>query len=66
MDKIGFCLCLVGLGGLAESYGEHKAFAISLILIIAGSLLILAGDMKNDIQNYKRSNNDHSRPYFLP
>lgn len=56
LDKIGFVLLLLGFGGMAEAYGFNKSFAISLTLVIAGGLLIFAGDMSNDIQTYKRNN----------
>ena len=64
-DKIGFALVLIGLGGMAEAYGFNKSLAISLSMIIAGGAMILIGDIKNDTENYKRSNTCDSRPYFL-
>lgn len=69
MDKIGFAMELIGLGGLAEAYGNPKALSIALILIIVGGILIAIGDTKNDIKNYKRNRNSDSnvldRLYFL-
>ena len=69
LDKIGFGLCLVGLGGMAEAYGFNKSLAISLTMVIVGGLMIWVGDMSNDIKNYKRNNNADSnildRLYFL-
>ena len=66
-SKIGFCLCLIGLGGMAEAYGFNKSFAASLSLIIIGALLILVGDMKHDTENYRRTDNGNvlDRLYFL-
>lgn len=66
MDKAGFALTLIGLGGLAEAYGNGRQLSISLILVICGALLVFFGDLKNDTQNYKRSRNTNNRPYFLP
>ena len=67
MDKAGFILCLIGAGGMAEAYGFNKSFSISLTLIIIGGLLIFAGDMKHDTENFKRSDNCNvlDRLYFL-
>lgn len=69
LDKIGFGLCLIGIGGMAESYGLNKSLAISLVLIITGGILIFVGDMANDTENYRRSNSDNGnvldRLYFL-
>ena len=69
MSKVGFALGLIGLGGLAESYGNHKAFEISLILIILSAILIGIGDLSNDIKTYKRNNTADSnvldRLFFL-
>ena len=68
MDKAGFVLTLLGLGGMAESYGLNKSFAISLTMIIVGALMILVGDMSNDIKTYKRNSADSNvldRLYFL-
>ena len=67
LSKIGFCLDLIGLAGMAEAYGFNKSFSISLTLIIIGSLMIFAGDMKHDAENYKRNSNSNvlDRLYFL-
>lgn len=67
MNKIGFAMCLIGCGGMAEAYGNGRELSISLILIIAGALLIWIGDMKDDIENAKRTNNSNvlDRLYFL-
>lgn len=67
--KIGFAMTLIGVGGMAEAYGFNKSLAISLTLVIVGGLMIFAGDMSDDIKNYKRINrcNDNvlDRLYFL-
>ena len=60
LDKLGFGLCLIGLGGAAESYGLNKSLAISLTLIIAGAILIFVGDLSDDIKTYKRNNRSDS------
>lgn len=68
IDKIGFVLCLIGAGGMAESYGLNKSLAISLLMIIAGGLMIFVGEMVNDKENYSRANSDSNvldRLYFL-
>ena len=69
LDKVGFGILLVGIGGMAEAYGFNKSFAISLTLIIIGGLMIAIGDISNDIKNYKRFNRSDSnvldRLYFL-
>ena len=69
LDKVGFAIVLIGMGGMAEAYGFNKSFAISLTLIMLGGLMIFVGDMSNDIKNYKRNNNADSnildRLYFL-
>ena len=69
MDKIGFAIVLIALGGLAEAYGNAKSLSIALILVIVGGILIAIGDAKNDIKNYKRNNRSDSnvldRLYFL-
>ena len=69
LSKIGFALCLLGLGGLAESYGLNKSMAISLTLIIIGGLAIGIGDMYEDVKNAKRTDNSRSncldRLYYL-
>ena len=69
MDKAGFALCLIGLGGLAESYGLNKSMAFSLAIIIVGGILIAIGDMSSDFKNNKRDSNDNAnvldRLYFL-
>ena len=68
LDKIGFVLCLLGFGGMAEAYGFNKSFAISLTLIIVGALMVGIGDVSNDIKTYKRNSADSNvlnRLYFL-
>lgn len=68
LDKIGFALCLIGAGGMAESYGLNKSLTISLLMIIAGGLMIFVGEMVNDKENYRRANSDSNvldRLYFL-
>ena len=69
LDKIGFVLCLIGTGGMAESYGLNKSLSISLAMIMLGGLMIFVGDMANDKENYRRANSDNGnildRLYFL-
>lgn len=69
LDKVGFAIVLIGMGGMAEAYGFNKSFAISLTLIILGGLTIFVGDMSNDIKTYKRNNANDSnvldRLFFL-
>lgn len=68
LDKIGFAICLIGIGGMAESYGLNRSFSISLIMIIVGGLLIFVGDMANDKENHRRANSSSNvldRLYFL-
>ena len=67
ISSIGFVMCLIGAGGMAEAYGFNKSLAISLTLIIIGGLLIFVGDMKHDTENFKRSDNSNvlDRLYFL-
>ena len=69
MDKAGFAIVLLGMGGMAEAYGFNKSFAISLVLIVTGALLIFVGDMSNDIKNHKRHSGNNAnvldRLYYL-
>ena len=69
LSSAGFVLCLIGLGGLAESYGVNKSMAVSLTLIIIGGLAIGIGDMYEDVKSAKRTDNTRSncldRLYFL-
>ena len=65
MDKIGFILCLFGAGGMAEAYGFNRSFVISLLMLIIGGLLIAKGE-KREEKDYKRSNSDPNRLYYLP
>jgi len=69
MEKIGFVLCLLGFGGMAEAYGFNKSFSISLTMVIVGGLMIYVGDISNDIKTFKRNNRCDSnvldRLYFL-
>lgn len=69
LDKVGFAIVLIGMGGMAEAYGFNKSFAISLTLIMLGGLMIFVGDMSNDIKTYKRNNANDSnvldRLFFL-
>lgn len=67
MDKIGFALCLIGCGGLAEAYGNGKQLSLSLIFLIIGGILIAIGDIRNDVKNYKRDYHANvlDRLYFL-
>lgn len=69
MDKAGFAIVLLGMGGMAEAYGFNKSFAISLTMIIVGSIMVGIGDMSNDIKNHKRHSGNNAnvldRLYYL-
>lgn len=71
LDKIGFTLCLIGTAGIAEAYGFNRSLSISLVLIIIGCLMVAAGEVRNDAEKAKRSDNGHhsgnvlDRLYFL-
>lgn len=69
LSNAGFIALLIGFGGLAESYGFNKSFAVSLTLIIIGALAIGIGDMYEDVKRAKRTDNSRSnclnRLYFL-
>lgn len=67
MDKIGFGFALIGLGGLAESYGNVRQALISIALITIGSALIYTRVCKNEKKDSKRISNSNvlDRLYFL-
>lgn len=71
IDKIGFTLALIGLGGLPETYERPDKMALALGLIIIGSVLIFIGDSYRDVKKRNNRSNQHnidrdgSRPYFL-
>lgn len=65
MSKVGFCMALIGVGGLAEAYGNTKELWISLLLIGAGAVLMRMRNEK-DIDNRTGSDNILDRLHFLP
>ena len=69
MEKIGFVLCLISCGGIAEAYGNGKQLSLGLAMFIAGALLIAIGDLRHDIENNKQNHNCDSnilnRLHFL-
>lgn len=56
MEKIGFAMILVGLGGLGEAYDNVKQIIISLFLIGLGALLMRIGYEKNGDRHPDRGN----------
>lgn len=66
MDKAGFILALIGVGGLSESYGNTRATIISIAMVLIGSGLIYIGIKGNEKNNNKCSDsNVLDRLYFL-
>lgn len=66
MNKIGYAIALIGLGGLPETYGHIDKMVIALSLIIIGGLLLYIGENNekwNDHSHIKY--HDGSRPYYL-
>lgn len=66
MNKIGYAIALIGLGGLPETYGHIDKMVIALSLIIIGGLLLYIGEKNekgNDHSHIKY--HDGSRPYYL-
>lgn len=65
MSKVGFCMALIGVGGLAEAYGNTKQLWISLLLIGAGAVLMRMENEK-DIDRRTDRGNILDRLRFLP
>ena len=65
MSKVGFCMALIGVGGLAEAYGNTKQLWISLLLIGAGAVLMRMENEK-DIDRRTDRGNILDRLFFLP
>ena len=69
LNSVGFCFLLIGISGVAESYGFNRSFAIGISLIIAGGLMMYAGEICDDAENCRRNNNIDSnimdRLHFL-
>ena len=67
LSGIGFSMALIGLGGLAEAYGNMKAVIISIALIGIGAFLIAKGEKNEADRCSNRGNNSNilDRPYFL-
>lgn len=69
MEKIGFAIVLVGLGGAAEAYPNVNHITISLALIGIGAVLMYLGVSRNEkknIDNRGNSSNVLDRLRFLP
>ena len=64
ISKVGFCMALIGVGGLAEAYGNTKQLWISLLLIGAGAVLMRMRNEK-DIDRRTDRGNILDRLYFL-
>lgn len=67
LSGIGFVMALIGLGGLAEAYGNMKAVIISIALIVIGAFLIAKGEKNETDMRGNRGSNSNilDRPYFL-
>ena len=68
MNKAGFVMVLLGLGGLAEAYPNVKQIVLSAILIIVGAGLFYKGNCKNEKDNGSNrtdSGNVLDRLFFL-
>ena len=71
LEYAGFAICLIGIAGLAEAYGSHKALCISLVMIIVGGIMTATGEAINDVEKARRSDNSRrnsnilDRLYFL-
>ena len=65
MAKIGFVMALIGVGGLAEAYGNGKQMLISILLIGIGALLMRTGNEEDSNRHIDRGN-ILDRLFFLP
>lgn len=66
VSKVGFAMCLIGAGGMAEAYGNAKQMIISIALISVGALMMRLGDEKVHIDRRDYSSNILDRLRFLP
>lgn len=64
-SKIGFALALIGVGGIAEAYGNTKQIIISLTLIGLGALLMRFDDEKDSDRSIGNVN-ILDRLHYLP
>ena len=67
MEKAGFALSLIGLGGLAEAYPNINKIIISLAIVGVGAMLMYLG-VTNEKKNNERRASDRNvldRLYFL-
>lgn len=67
LSGIGFFMALIGLGGLAEAYGNMKAVIISIALIGIGAFLIAKGEKNETDMRSDRDFDSHvmDRLHFL-
>ena len=67
MDKTGFVMVLLGLGGMAEAYPNPKQIAISAVLIIVGAAIFYKGSCKREKNTDKRTSDSNvfDRLHFL-
>jgi hypothetical protein len=64
---IGFTMCLIGAGALAESFGDILSTTISALLLIIGGILLYRGnrDEKENNEHSVSNRNVLDRLYFL-
>ena len=66
MDKTGFVMVLLGLGGMAEAFPNSRQIAISAVLIIVGTVIFYKGNC-NEKNTDKRTSDSNvfDRLHFL-
>lgn len=65
MEKVGFAMTLIGLGGLAEGYGDVQQIVISIVLIAIGAGL-MRKFYEKDGTTHADNSNVLGRLRFLP